>query len=398
MFGLSLLILPVLVFVVFSVRMRPAKNAAEDSVALSIDIHRQRLKALKTQFDEGTLTEAEYQSFKLEEEKALLADSRHQVDVAENENRLPLIWVPILLVVVLGASYFVYASVGAMDAVNVQQQFQQLSSSNDLDPEAVESAIEGYQKLLSSDPQNIEGWFQLARMQMDVQQYQPAFNSFSHLLTELRKLEHNAEDEATILAYMGQIKFSLGQLDESLAIFEESLQFGKSNTALGLAGRVSYELGQYEKSIEFWQQLKVANPNSDTQIIDGFISQSIEALKAQGIEYDPGLQVNVQLTLPTAWEGLTADALLFVYARPVGQRMPIVAKRLRVTGQNMDVILSERDSMSGAGFDGLDEIEITARVSLTGIANQQPGDWEADVVIVDLSEEAPAVSLLVSQP
>ena len=106
----------------------------------------------------------------------------------------------------------------------------------------------------------------------------------------------------------------------------------------------------------------------------------------------------MQISLPAAWQGLTSDAILFVYARPVGQRMPLVAKRLPVTGQQMTVVLSERDSMSGAGFEGLDEVEVTARVSLTGVANQQPGDWLGDVAIAALSESESSVSVSIAQP
>ncbi|TCS41425.1 c-type cytochrome biogenesis protein CcmI [Reinekea marinisedimentorum] len=398
MLVLSLWAIPALIFVIYVVRLRPAKTAAEDSVTRSISIHRERLADLEAQLAAGSLTEAEYKSFRLEEEKALLADTGHQQAMTRGDSRLPWFWAPLLMVFVFALASFTYSKIGAEKAVNVQQQFQQISAGEEIQPEALDQALNDYQTLLESQPENIEGWFQLARMQMDLQQYEAAYNSFAQVLSELRKVDHNADDEATILAYMGQIEFSLGKLEQSLALFEESLQFGKSNTALGLAGRVAYELAQYEKSIDYWTQLKNANPNSDTQIIDGFIEQSISALKEQGIVYDPGTQVTVQISLPAAWQGLTSDAILFVYARPVGQRMPLVAKRLPVTGQQMTVVLSERDSMSGAGFEGLDEVEVTARVSLTGVANQQPGDWLGDVAIAALSESESSVSVSIAQP
>lgn len=397
MLALSLWLIPVLVFVVYTVRMRPAKSDAEDSVTRSISIHRQRLAELEAQYSDGSLTDAEYQSFRLEEEKALLADSSHQSAIAGGDSRLSWFWTPVLTVFVIALAMFTYSQIGSEKAVKVHQQFQQLSAGEEIQPEALDQALNDYQSLLESQPEDIEGWFQLARMQMDLQQYESAYSSFSRVLSELRKLEHNADDEATILAYMGQIQFSLGSLEQALAHFEESLQFGKSNTALGLAGRVAYELAQYEKSIDYWTQLKNANPNSDTQIIDGFIEQSISALSEQGIVYDAGQQIMVQVELPAAWQGLTSEAVLFVYARPVGQRMPLVAKRVPITAQQMSVILSERDSMSGAGFSGLESIEVTARVSLTGIANQQPGDWVGEVIEVDLSG-ANAIQLVVSQP
>jgi cytochrome c-type biogenesis protein CcmH len=398
MLALSLWVIPVVIFMIYVVRVRPAKSASEDSVVRSIRIHRERLAELEAQYASGTINESEYKSFKLEEEKALLADTSHQQAMLEGDSRLPFIWIPVLTIAVFAVAYFTYQHIGAEQAVSVHRQFQQLSSGVDIQPEALEQALSDYQSLLNSQPENIEGWFELARMQMDLKQYEASFNSFSQVLNELRKLDHNADDEATILAYMGQIQFSLGELEQSLALFEESLQFGKSNTALGLAGRVSYDLAQYEKSIDYWTQLKAANPDSDTQIIDGFIEQSISALEAQGIDYDPGQQIRVEITLPAAWQGLTSDAVLFVYARPVGQRMPLVAKRLPVTDQQISVTLSERDSMSGAGFSQLQEVEVTARVSLTGIANQQAGDWLGEVVVADLTESAPSVSVNVSQP
>ena len=74
MIGLLIWVLPVLVFVLFAIRQRSDKQISIDSTTRALTIHKERLADLLTQKNTGTLSETEYQSFKLEEEKAMLAD------------------------------------------------------------------------------------------------------------------------------------------------------------------------------------------------------------------------------------------------------------------------------------------------------------------------------------
>lgn len=401
MWVLLIWVLPIVVFVFFSIRQRRSGDLSQDSTSNSVAIHKARLQQLQTEFESGGISEDEFESFRLEEEKALLADSELIGRKSGQSARLSGLWIPVLSVLVFGVAVVTYGKIGALDAVQVQNQFRALSTSEQVDESLVSSTLESYQKLLERDPENIEGWFRLARMQIDVGLYDDSIKSLKQVLSELRTVEHNAQDEAVILTYIGQSYAALSQMEPALSAFEESLQYDQSNTALGMAGRMSFELGQYQKSIDYWTRLKFNNPQADEKIIDNFIDQAVAQLKAQGVDYiaEEPTRIIVNIALPAAWEGLSSSATLFVYARPIGQRMPLAVKRLPISGQSITVMLSDADAMGPmGGISGQETVEVTARVSLTGIANTQPGDWgsESKQVTLDITETV--VDLKIAQP
>ncbi len=401
MLGLFIWVLPVVVFVLFAIRQRSDKQLSVDSTARALVIHKERLADLLMQKNAGAISEIEYESFKLEEEKALLADSEHQSQELEQSSQMSWYWVPVLSVLVFGIAWLTYLNVGSYPAVQVREQFKQLSMNADMDPAQVESTLVGYQKLLKSKPDDIEGWFRLSRMQLDMQKFEDAVVSFQHVLEQIRLVEHNADDEATILAYIGQAYLSSNQQEKALAAFEESLEYYQNDTALGLAGRINFDLGRYKNAIDYWTRLKLKNPQADPAIIDDFIDRAKQQLANQGINYEAEQPTHIIVTvnLPAAWEGLSNDAVLFIYARPVGQRMPLAVKRLPITGQSMKVILSDEDAMGPMGGISTQElVEVTARISLTGIANTQPGDWEGNVQQVAINEKELFANIEITLP
>lgn len=385
-----LMVLAAWVFVFLAVRVsRDAKS--RDSAAEAVDIHKDRLAGLETQRQQGDLDEEDYRQFRAETERALLEDTRKQR--RSSQYRAMPLWVAgVLLVVVSGASFALYAEWGASEGVAVQNSFRALASLEEPTEAHVREAMEGYRRMLRNRPEDIEGWYRLASMQMEVGDYESAQPSLEHVLELLRGGDRSAEDESTVLAYLGQSLWAQKQPREALQRFEEALQFNAQNTlALGFSGRLSYELGEYRKSIDYWMRLKRLAQDNETEVIDGFIERSQAALREQGIEYEPdaGIQIEVDVSLPAAWEGLPESAALFIYARPVGGRMPLAVKRLPVTSRELSVNLSDADAMGPmGGLSGQDSVEVMARVSFKGVAESAPGDWVAKPVQLNLNDQS----------
>ncbi|WP_108125445.1 c-type cytochrome biogenesis protein CcmI [Saccharospirillum mangrovi] len=386
-----LMILTAWLFVLLAVRTGRSSRA-RDSVSESIAIHRERLTQLEDDFRQGQLDLADYQQFKAETERALLDDTRKE---ARGEDRRPLPWPLALaaLVIIGAASWLLYQQWGASDAVEVRRGFVELATSEQPTQAELDATLDGYQALLQRHPDDLQGWFRLANMQMELGRYADAQPNLERVLRLLRDGGRNAEDEATILSYLGQSLWAQEQPDAALARFEEALQFdAQNNLALGFAGRLTFENGQYRRSIDYWQRLKnLTSADADTRLIDEFIRRAQLALAEQGIDYQPEQQARLQLDiqLPSAWEGLPDEAALFVYARRPGERMPLVAKRVPVTAQTMRLTLSDADAMTAnGGLAGQSEVEVSARVSFSGVAQSAPGDWTAEPQRVDLSEKA----------
>ncbi|MFG1496666.1 c-type cytochrome biogenesis protein CcmI [Saccharospirillum sp. HFRX-1] len=397
-----LMILTAWLFVLLAVRTGRSSRA-RDSVTESVDIHRDRLAQLEADFRDGTLELADYQQFKTETERALLEDSRKAARGTDLRT-LPWPLALVALVVIAVAAGLLYKHWGAADAVEVRRGFIELATSEQPTQQQLDTTLDGYQAMLERHPDDLQGWFRLANMQMELGRYADAQPNLERVLRLLREGDRNAEDEATILAYLGQTLWAQEQPQAALARFEEALQFNaQNNLALGFAGRLTFESGDYRDSIDYWLRLKsLASEDADTRLIDEFIRRAQAALAEQGIDYQPQLQPRLNLTiqLPSAWEGLPDSAALFVYARQPGERMPLVVKRIPVTAGEIKVSLSDADAMGPmGGLDGQTEVEVTARVSFSGQAESAPGDWTAQPKTVDLTENSQQqLSLQIRQP
>jgi len=397
-----LMILTAWLFVLLAVRTGRS-NRARDSVSESVAIHRDRLAQLETDFRDGTLELADYQQFKTETERALLEDSSKAARGTDLRT-MPWPLALLALVVIAVAAWLLYVQWGAADAVEVRRGFIELATSEQPTQQQLDTTLDGYQAMLERHPDDLQGWFRLANMQLELGRYADAQPNLERVLRLLREGDRNAEDEATILAYLGQALWAQEQPQAALARFEEALQFNaQNNLALGFAGRLTFESGAYRDSIDYWLRLKsLANENADTRLIDEFIRRAQAALTEQGIDYQPQLQprLNLSIQLPSAWEGLPDSAALFVYARKPGERMPLVVKRIPVTARELRVSLSDADAMGPmGGLDGQGEVEVTARVSFSGQAESAPGDWTAKPRTVDLSENSQQqLSLQIRQP
>lgn len=383
-------------------------HEARDSIAEAIEIHKARLASLARAHQDGELDQLEYEQFKRETERALLEDTAQETRQA-TQGRLPWAVVAGSALLIGASSYYLYGQWGHAEGVKVRADFESLADviqggTEEEVERHVERTLSGYQTMLENNKDDMEGWFRLASMQMELGQYDVAQSSYEHVLNLLRSGSRNAEDESAILSYLGQTLWAQGEDAAALSRFEQALQFHAQNTlALGFAGRLTYESGDYEASVRYWTRLKqLANPEADTRLIDEFILRAQLELEAQGIDFDLDSLaiIRAQVNLPIAWEGLPEEAVLFVYARAPGERMPIVVKRLPVLERNVLVPLTDADAMGPTGqLSDYYEVEVQARVSFTGDAEPSAGDWVSPAISVNMAEENDhSVELMVSQP
>lgn len=398
MLSFTIWLVPIAIFVLLALRLPKGKTTFQDSATQALRIHQDRLQQLQRQHEQREISAEVYQALKLEEERALLADSNYQQRTLHARS-LHWLWVPVLSLMIFTTAWLTYGKLGAADALAVQRQFQQLATA-EVTPAEISATLRNYEKLLADSQGDLEGWFRLARMQLELAEFGAAIDSFNHVLEQLRGSEHNAEDEATVLAYIGQAYAALGQPDAALEAYAESLNYSQNPAALGMAGKMSFDLGDYRQAIDYWTRLKLLNPEVDASPIDNLIARASNQLAALGIDYQPDItRILVRINLPAAFEGLSARAALFVYARPVGQTMPLAVKRLPVSEQSMTVMLTDADAMGPmGGLSGQDVVEVGARVSLTGVAEPQPGDWLGTATTVNLATATTEVAIAIEQP
>ena len=80
-------------------------------------------------------------------------------------------------------------------------------------------------------------------------------------------------------------------------------------------------------------------------------------------------------------DALDSDAVLFVLARPPGERRPVAVGRWPLNTLPGVFTLSNGNSMAGRSLAAHRSLEVVARISITGDATEHSGDWIGEGVI-----------------
>jgi cytochrome c-type biogenesis protein CcmH len=78
--------------------------------------------------------------------------------------------------------------------------------------------------------------------------------------------------------------------------------------------------------------------------------------------------------------------------------MPLAAKKIQAGQLPISIILSDEDAvMPGQELSSAKDIKLVARLSISGSATPQSGDWETTSKTIKLTEETETVSLVIDQ-
>jgi cytochrome c-type biogenesis protein CcmH len=109
--------------------------------------------------------------------------------------------------------------------------------------------------------------------------------------------------------------------------------------------------------------------------------------------------INVQVTGADVPAGAAQNAVLFVMIRTPGVAAgpPIGVRRIIGPSLPLEITISDRDSMlQERQISSEAQLQIQARLSLSGSPGARSGDWQSEPVIVSL-ESAESVELIINQ-
>jgi len=233
---------------------------------------------------------------------------------------------------------------------------------------------------LKAAPDDIEGWLMLGRSYAATGNYTAASDAFEKAMV----LE--AGQNAQTLVSLGESLLAVsssGVVGRISTLFENALAMEPNNSqALFYAGIGAFKRGNSALAADRWERLLTLNPPVE---MEGMLRNQITEWRGEApAALSDGAVISAEISLsPSAIEALPGDAIVFVIARDPEQPGPPVAVVRRVLSDFPTTVeLGDENSMgAGRALSAYVEFEIIARVSISGQAAAQSGDWYGSILV-----------------
>lgn len=389
----------------------------------NLKINDDKLKELDLDLKEGRIDQAFYQQAREELDRELLIDipaenqqtaSQHYSSTAKRHPALAImiaIFIPLL-------AMLLYLDLGMHSASDENFVAEQQPQSTGQQP-SIEEMTRRLEQKIEAEGGTVEEWAMLARSRKFMGNYDLASKAFA---VALEKDTQNAQlmlERAEVMALANDRMFN----DEAKAIVRKAYVLEPDNpNSQWFAGVVEYQSGNYRNAIDILAKLvPVARGDEDVlNSIIGIIANSRDQLIAAGedvaeldellgahsavdaqqagtqdvdareagVETASMTSLNVRVGISDEIRAkFTESDTVFIYAKAKqGPRMPLAAQRVTVSQLPADIVLDDSMAMvEGMNLSSFDQLVISARVSKSGTAIAQSGDYIGQVEVIDKS-------------
>jgi cytochrome c-type biogenesis protein CcmH len=255
---------------------------------------------------------------------------------------------------------------------------------------------------LEENPGDVEGWKLLGRSYRELGDYQRARMAFEQAWARTE-----SPDDTLKINYAESMLFTEPATAVGAAgdLVEEVLAASPGNQrAIFWGALVASERGDTVVAAERWSVLLASNPPPEIAEIaraqrDLLLAQSGgRVAAAQAPTTGPVIDLDISLgeDMPPV-ENLGPNAFLFVFARASGGGPPIAARRLPVSTLPGHVQLSDADAAMGGlqrqTLADSESVTVVARISVNGVANEQPGDLYGEAEVVPSAGETVKITI-----
>ncbi len=387
-------------------RVRQPPTLAPSQGQINKRVIREQLQELDADFANGKIDAPQLQRLKDELYAAALADDA-QLSEGARPVAAPLArpktTIAILAAGLIVASLLLYQYLGYLEDLRIAQALQQ-TQTRELSSERLKTLIPALEARLRRRPDNSSYRYLLAQAQMQAQRYAAAADSY-------KKLVEQFEDDAQLWAYYAQALYIGAGRRLSVTArqaLQRALQINpRQPTALGLQGMHAFEQQDYDTAIKAWTGLLAGLPPGSEQAttINAALQRArslapeTAAKTGSKVEVDAAeasIKVNVAADIGA---DLPPETTVFVYARAAkGPKMPLAIQRLQLGDLPASVELNDSMAMSPAmRLSTANTIQVIARISLSGQATAQNGDWEARSKPLQTRQQVNAVELVIRE-
>ena len=414
-----------------------AQATQNDPVQTNAAVYRDQLAELDQEREQGLLSDHEWQLSRDELAARLLQDvgeqgavsptastsdaaaTAHASSASSRATSFAKPWVLLFSFVVLipTSSLVMYSLLGQPAALDPLAISQGLDNPEDITPEKLTTMATALTRRLQDEPNSMEGWVMLARVQRAREHFDEAAAALRKALTLSRDDDLQIE-LAEILAQQNKGIFA----GEPWSIIQKVLATDPHHVnALLLGGSAAYSEQNFQAALRFWERARevVAADSPDAPELDRAIGEARNRLglpaipaRAMGGEKNAsnksagaasgsnnaGNNANASASSTQRAERISGRVsvapdlaskvaptdTVFIYATPVaGSRMPLAIVKITANQLPYDFVLDDTNAMNpSAKLSSTDEVTVRARISKSGNAMQQPNDLGVSVTPV----------------
>lgn len=394
--------------------LRPRGDAGVQRQSANASILRDQFADLDADLARGVISADKHAEARGELERRVLEEVPAP---AESRSTSPQRWTAVAIAIVLPvAAALFYWRLGTPEGL-APPQVAAVDGGAPLTEAQIGEMVMQLAERLKAEPNNVDGWFVLARSYY-------AMGRFAESVTAFERLNVLLPNDPAVMTDLADAMAMSRDRDISgppLLLVERALKIDpKQGKALAMAGTAAFDRKDYAVAVSYWEQLKSA------QVADSEIARAIQAsidearqrgkLPPSGIVTQPAAAPVVPGSAPTSASAAPASAsavagtvsissslaaralptdTLFVYARPAeGGRMPLAILRAQVKDLPLKFRLDDSLSMSPtAKISAAKEVVVTARISRSGSATPQSGDLEGASAAVKVGTEQLAITI-----
>jgi cytochrome c-type biogenesis protein CcmH len=360
---------------------------------LNVSIFKDQLAELEADLSAKVLTQEQFETAKHDLERSFLHDSASDGSgpVSATDKVIGRSAAVVITILIPLVAVSIYNLLGAGDAGLHPEDARPQVEAEGHDG-SMEAQVRQLQDHLQENPQDSEGWVMLARSYYFLKQYAASAETFG----EASALQDNKNPEL-LTDYADALAMANGRnmAGRPFELVQKALEIDpRLQKALWLIGTGTYQNGDFEATLGYWQRLLATFPaGSENHVqmqrniaeiqerlglpVDAIAQVADQGAVQNGTQAPASITGRVQLDESLRAQ-VSADDTVFIYARAAsGPRMPLAIVRIQVKDLPYEFVLDDsmamRPTMKLSSFA---QVVVGARISKTGNAMPQPGDLQ----------------------
>ncbi len=374
----------VVAVLLWSMLRKPKSGRVDGPDEDNARIYREELQELQDAVQSGDMAPADFDRARQDLSIRVVQDIPESTQAAANassNSQRAVVSAVVLALVFPLLGVFVYLTLG--DPMAVAEPSLAIHAGNDGAPDIAAMAEELKSKL-KTNPKDTQSWVLLGRTYRNQNQYEEALAAYNQAVA-LDADDRLAIERIEVIAAKNGGQFAGEPWDVIRKILAKNPQHAN---ALLMAGSAAFSEGQFKQALAYWTTLRgqLADGSQEALAVDNALRAAAEkagvelgskAKKADSLT-NAASSISGRVTIADSIKAKTEPAdVVFIYAQAEqGSPMPLAI--MRTTVQALPLEFSLDDSMAmrpEAKLSGQSHVTVKARISKSGQAMPQPGDF-----------------------